>query len=105
MKPTHARIAELWCRLMHREPMWPSHGQYECRRCEQAIFGLLARTFAGRIACAGSPVQDAGPKHLPNSQLNRVIQIFESHGFGGCRLASRSGTGVYRRFETWPSGC
>ncbi len=33
MKPTHARIAELWCRLMHREPMWPSHGQYECRRC------------------------------------------------------------------------
>jgi hypothetical protein len=33
MKPTHARIADLWCRLTHAEPMWPSHGQYECRTC------------------------------------------------------------------------
>jgi hypothetical protein len=33
MKPTQARIADLWCKLMHSEPMWPSHGQYECRTC------------------------------------------------------------------------
>ena len=33
MKPTQARIASFWCRLMHSEPMWPSHGQYECRTC------------------------------------------------------------------------
>jgi hypothetical protein len=33
MKPTQSRIADLWCRLMHAEPMWPSHGQYECRSC------------------------------------------------------------------------
>jgi hypothetical protein len=33
MKPSQAQIADLWCRLMHREPMWPSHGQYECRTC------------------------------------------------------------------------
>jgi hypothetical protein len=33
MKPIQARIADLWCRLMHKEPMWPSHGQYECRTC------------------------------------------------------------------------
>ena len=33
MKPTQSRIADLWCRLMHTEPMWPSHGQYECRTC------------------------------------------------------------------------
>ena len=33
MKPTQARIADFWCRLMHTEPMWPSHGQYECRTC------------------------------------------------------------------------
>jgi hypothetical protein len=33
MKPTQARIADLWCKLMHTEPMWPSHGQYECRTC------------------------------------------------------------------------
>jgi hypothetical protein len=33
MKPTQERIANFWCRLMHAEPMWPSHGQYECRTC------------------------------------------------------------------------
>lgn len=33
MKPTHARIADFWCRLMHKEPMWPSHGRYRCRTC------------------------------------------------------------------------
>jgi len=33
MKPTQAKIANFWCRLMHAEPMWPSHGQYECRTC------------------------------------------------------------------------
>ncbi len=26
-------VGELWCRLMHATPMWPSHGHYECRTC------------------------------------------------------------------------
>jgi hypothetical protein len=30
---SQARIGDLWCRLMHTEPMWPAHGQYECRTC------------------------------------------------------------------------
>jgi hypothetical protein len=33
MKLAQAKIADLWCRLMHTAPMWPSHGQYECRTC------------------------------------------------------------------------
>jgi hypothetical protein len=33
MIPGQTRIGGLWCRLMHTEPMWPSHGQYECRAC------------------------------------------------------------------------
>jgi hypothetical protein len=33
MKPARLRISDLWCRLMHAEPMWPSHGRYECRTC------------------------------------------------------------------------
>ena len=33
MKPPQARIADFWCKLMHTEPMWPSHGQYQCRKC------------------------------------------------------------------------
>jgi hypothetical protein len=27
------RIAEIWCSLMHDAPMWPIHGQYQCRTC------------------------------------------------------------------------
>jgi len=33
MMPGQTRIGDLWCRLMHTEPMWPAHGQYECRTC------------------------------------------------------------------------
>lgn len=33
MKPTQTRIGNLWCKLMHTDPMWPSHGHYECRTC------------------------------------------------------------------------
>lgn len=33
MIPGQARLGDLWCRLMHTEPMWPAHGQYECRTC------------------------------------------------------------------------
>lgn len=26
-------IGVLWCSLMHDSPMWPIHGEYECRDC------------------------------------------------------------------------
>jgi uncharacterized protein YjbJ (UPF0337 family) len=32
-KRSLSRVAGLWCRWMHAEPMWPSHGHYECRKC------------------------------------------------------------------------
>jgi hypothetical protein len=28
-----SKLGELWCDLMHDSPMWPIHGQYECRTC------------------------------------------------------------------------
>jgi hypothetical protein len=28
-----SRIGDLWCRVMHAEPMWPTHGRYQCRVC------------------------------------------------------------------------
>ena len=27
------RIANLWCKKMHSEAMWPIHGKYICPRC------------------------------------------------------------------------
>lgn len=59
MKATQARIADLWCKLMHTEPMWPSNGQYECRKCGRRYSvcweppsPATPRGVAGRIASA-----------------------------------------------------
>ena len=27
------RIADMWCKKMHTEAMWPIHGKYICPRC------------------------------------------------------------------------
>ena len=27
------KLGTLWCAFMHDAPMWPIHGQYECRTC------------------------------------------------------------------------
>ena len=27
------RLGASWCGFMHNSPMWPIHGQYECRTC------------------------------------------------------------------------
>jgi hypothetical protein len=27
------RLGARWCAFMHNSPMWPIHGQYECRTC------------------------------------------------------------------------
>jgi hypothetical protein len=28
-----SKLGGIWCDLMHNAPMWPTHGQYECRTC------------------------------------------------------------------------
>ncbi len=32
-KASRRYIAELWCKMLHPSPMWPSHGHYQCRAC------------------------------------------------------------------------
>ena len=27
------KLGTLWCALMHASPMWPIHGEYQCRDC------------------------------------------------------------------------
>ncbi len=65
MKPAHLRIADLWCRLMHAEPMWPSHGQYECRTCgrRHPVCWQEPSPGSSRVLVA---VQNAGPKPFGN---------------------------------------
>src|SRR2546422_563673 len=30
---TSQKLGTLWCGFMHDSPMWPIHGQYQCRTC------------------------------------------------------------------------
>jgi len=43
-------LGALWCDIMHDSPMWPTHGEYECRICGRRY-----------------PVQWAGERTLPMS--------------------------------------
>ena len=43
--------AELWCRIMHPDPMWPSHGRYRCPTCLREYpvpWANSARTMPGK---------------------------------------------------------
>ena len=42
------KMAKIRCEVLHREPMWPIHGQYECRICGRKYAVPWARPQAGR---------------------------------------------------------
>jgi hypothetical protein len=33
--PLAGELGALWCVLMHDSPMWPIHGEYQCRACSR----------------------------------------------------------------------
>jgi hypothetical protein len=35
MKKLWGWISEFWCMQVHSAPMWPVHGQYQCRVCHR----------------------------------------------------------------------
>jgi hypothetical protein len=55
MRPAGTRIADLWCRLMHDEAMWPTHGQYECRTCGRRYRVCWGRSAAGMQHASTGP--------------------------------------------------
>ena len=57
MKPAQARFASLWCKLMHAEPMWPSHGQYECRTCGRRHPVCWEEPFRTRVGASPDEVR------------------------------------------------
>jgi hypothetical protein len=32
-KEAASKLGAMWCGFMHGSPMWPIHGQYQCRTC------------------------------------------------------------------------
>lgn len=45
------KLGTLWCDLVHDSPMWPIHGQYQCRTCGRRYPVLWA---ADRLEITGS---------------------------------------------------
>jgi hypothetical protein len=55
------RIAELWCKKMHNQAMWPMHGKYICPVC------LREYPVAWEASPRGAEYADPGlrPQHVP----------------------------------------
>src|SRR5215813_1058082 len=59
------RLGTAWCELAHDAPMWPVHGQYECRSCgrhypvpwseTQPLVAAVARVRPMRVSSALLP--------------------------------------------------
>jgi hypothetical protein len=55
------KLGEVWCRLMHESPMWPIHGQYECRTCRRRYPVVWENSGSGGVAGRPmAPVSMAG---------------------------------------------
>jgi len=72
MKLAQAKIADLWCRLMHAAPMWPAHGQYECRTCGRRHRVCWEAARALRATPSAAALRSAGPARLVTGQRSRV---------------------------------
>lgn len=46
------KIGSWWCSLMHASPMWPVHGEYECRQCGRRHKVAWADVMPSRAANA-----------------------------------------------------
>jgi hypothetical protein len=63
------QLGARWCGLMHNSPMWPIHGQYECRAC--------GRHYPVQWAGGGtSPMRQARSFKLPVLPLVVILAMF-----------------------------
>lgn len=95
-------LGTLWCSLMHTSPMWPVHGQYECRICGRhypafreapaavrpkggALKSALPLLLVLAIAGAGRPVRAA--ELVMNSTQAKAEAALERYAATGARPA------------------
>lgn len=89
------KIGEAWCRIMHESPMWPIHGQYQCRRClrrfpvpwearasaaklpSKAGAGLRSALFAALIFAAAGSSARAWETPPPDANAMSALARYE----------------------------
>jgi hypothetical protein len=61
------KFGTLWCDIMHDAPMWPIHGEYECRVCGRRY----SVPWAGdRLLAAPAKLIPAGPARIPRAAIS-----------------------------------
>ena len=79
-QPPSGRLGNIWCVLMHQSPMWPIHGQYECRTCGRHHPVPWAGSEAGRapamlVAAQAAQERPAHVPYLRSALLPLVIML------------------------------
>jgi len=46
------KLGAMWCELVHDSPMWPIHGEYQCRTCGRRYPVPWARESMARVSLA-----------------------------------------------------
>src|ERR1700684_978136 len=59
-----SKLGAVWCGLMHNSPMWPIHGQYQCRDC--------GRTYPVQWVGNGLLPARPAPIAVETSQIRRA---------------------------------
>src|SRR6266545_5394637 len=67
------KLGTLWCGLMHDSPMWPIHGQYECRICGRHYAVPWAESKL--LPRALPPAAHVRPVRIPSALLPLAILL------------------------------
>ncbi len=67
MKTLYLRMAQAWCKAMHRAPRWPIHGEYECPECFRRYPVPWANSFTAHSSRISEPQQYSGEMILEHA--------------------------------------
>src|ERR1700694_1977914 len=74
------KFGTLWCDFIHDAPMWPIHGEYECRTCGRRYpvpwaEDRLLPASAKLIAAEPARIRQAGIPSFRSASLSLIITL------------------------------
>jgi hypothetical protein len=71
-RETASKLGAIWCRSMHDSPMWPIHGQYQCRTCGRHY---SVPWSAAALLPAHAPIRQAHYPSFRSALLPLIIML------------------------------